>query len=384
MLFLPVSIGAATGPRTKRAAMATQIVVLLCLAGLAEGRSDWRATTAFQALGVPAAARPSLVGLPSTPPTANRWRSANSELRSADLRLRVKSAMSRGEEVPETASFGALVLAATTPGEVVEASAAIPWDAGGQTTSKKQQRKLYRNACAALAKLAQMLTGSAVASVRDATVRKPGFVHVCAAAASAARWPADEDGCRMDEEDARAALGALRALALLAPLHGEALESARAICSIIVPFASAWPPHTVSAAHWAAKTLDLDLDLAVLQPLAQAYTALALPFRISPSMLSRVPAVSENEGYISLDTLRAEIPFTKEKLVTRQGTIVEERRATCWMAEDGVGGLACNARLLPVLLCCISPPQNLEKQATTQKSSRLKTLTKTFFVKCLW
>ncbi len=347
--------------------MAT-LLVLVCLAGLAEGRSHWRATPAFQALGVPAAARPSLVGLPSTPPSANRCglRSANRERRSADLRMRVKEERetSRAEEAPENASFGALVLAATTPGEVVEASAAIPWDAGG-----KKKRKMYRNACAALAKLAQMLTGMGVASARDATVREPGFVHVCAAAASAARWPqpssSHEDSCTMDEEDARAALGALRALALLAPLHGEALESARAICSIIVPFASAWPPHTVSAAHWAAKTLDLDLDLAELQPLAQAYTVLALPFRISPSMLSRVPAASENAGYISLDTLRAEIPFKKEKLVTRQGTMVEERRATCWMAEDGVGGLACNARLLPVLLCCISPPQNLEKQATT-------------------
>ena len=81
---------------------------------------------------------------------------------------------------------------------------------------------LHRNTCTALAKLAQMLTG-AVASARDATVREPGFVHVCAAAASAARWPqpssSHEDSCTMDEEDARAAM------------------SARATCSIIVPFA---------------------------------------------------------------------------------------------------------------------------------------------------
>ncbi len=81
---------------------------------------------------------------------------------------------------------------------------------------------LHRNTCTALAKLAQMLTG-AVASARDATVREPGFVHMCAAAASAARWPqpssSHEDSCTMDEEDARAAM------------------SARATCSIIVPFA---------------------------------------------------------------------------------------------------------------------------------------------------
>ena len=205
------------------------------------------------------------------------------------------------------------------------------------------------HSCAALAKLGKMLTGSRVAGVRDATVRDGGLARLCAAAASAADWPpgAGKEEERVDEEDARAALGALRGLAMLAPLHGEALASAHALASILAPFTAKWPAHVTSSAHWAAQVLALDLDHAQLQPLAQAYAALRLPFGVSPGMLSGVSAASAADGLVTLELLRAEIPFATEKIVTRQGQEVEERRETCWMADPGVGGLACKSAPAP-------------------------------------
>ena len=41
-----------------------------------------------------------------------------------------------------------------------------------------------------------------------------------------------------------------------------------------------------------------------------------------------------------------EVPFKAEKLVTRDGKRVDERRETCWMAEDGIGGLAYSGKVM--------------------------------------
>ena len=49
---------------------------------------------------------------------------------------------------------------------------------------------------------------------------------------------------------------------------------------------------------------------------------------------------------VTVNALAAEVPFRAEKLVTRDGKRVDERRETCWMAEPGVGGLAYSGKIM--------------------------------------
>ena len=38
--------------------------------------------------------------------------------------------------------------------------------------------------------------------------------------------------------------------------------------------------------------------------------------------------------------------FRQEQLVTRSGKLVDERRETCWMADEGVGGFAYSGKVM--------------------------------------
>ena len=46
------------------------------------------------------------------------------------------------------------------------------------------------------------------------------------------------------------------------------------------------------------------------------------------------------------DALAAEVPFRRDRLTTRDGTVVDERRETCWMADPGVAGLAYSGKVM--------------------------------------
>jgi alkylated DNA repair dioxygenase AlkB len=58
------------------------------------------------------------------------------------------------------------------------------------------------------------------------------------------------------------------------------------------------------------------------------------------------PNISDVLDGISLEDLRREVPFKAEKLVTRDGKRVDERRQTCFVAEDGIGGLAYSGKIM--------------------------------------
>ena len=49
---------------------------------------------------------------------------------------------------------------------------------------------------------------------------------------------------------------------------------------------------------------------------------------------------------LSVASLAKEVPFKTERLVTRTGARVDERRETCWMADEGVGGLAYSGKVM--------------------------------------
>ena len=63
------------------------------------------------------------------------------------------------------------------------------------------------------------------------------------------------------------------------------------------------------------------------------------------------PNISNVLKNITVEDLRKEVPFKAEKLVTRTGKRVDERRETCFVAESGIGGLAYSGKIMePTLL----------------------------------
>jgi len=69
------------------------------------------------------------------------------------------------------------------------------------------------------------------------------------------------------------------------------------------------------------------------------------------------PNISDVLKNITVEDLRKEVPFKAEKLVTRTGKRVDERRETCFVAESGIGGLAYSGKIMePTLLSETSLP----------------------------
>ena len=63
------------------------------------------------------------------------------------------------------------------------------------------------------------------------------------------------------------------------------------------------------------------------------------------------PNISNVLKNITVEDLRKEVPFKAEKLITRTGKRVDERRETCFVAESGIGGLAYSGKIMePTLL----------------------------------
>jgi hypothetical protein len=72
--------------------------------------------------------------------------------------------------------------------------------------------------------------------------------------------------------------------------------------------------------------------------LAAAEAALDLPFAVRPGLLA---ATLPDVG-----ALKASLPLASERIATRGGALVLERRRTAWVAEAGVGALAYSGKLM--------------------------------------
>ena len=184
--------------------------------------------------------------------------------------------------------------------------------------------------------------------------------------------------------DVADALEALRALGSLAPLPwvderhpGDPVAMRPRVSRLIQTVASSQPsiaPHDATPAAWACDRLGLfsgvnetnesndddGWDAATRRAgdvIARA--AEGLPFKILPDLTARIAGMPSGEfgdsarrldldldRELTVEALAAEVPFRAEKLVTRDGKRVDERRETCWMAEEGIGGLAYSGKVM--------------------------------------
>ena len=77
-----------------------------------------------------------------------------------------------------------------------------------------------------------------------------------------------------------------------------------------------------------------------------------LPFDIIPQSIDWMELEQQyhklqqqNDNDI-IKTLLQEIPFSYDTIATRSGSLVQERRSTAWIAEDGIGSLAYSGKLM--------------------------------------
>lgn len=247
------------------------------------------------------------------------------------------------------------------------------------------QLKRQQHASNALARLARLCNGSGAAPARAAALRDERFARLveCAAAPSVARADGADRG--LDELSARAVAGALGALGTLCaadaadraaaaattPLASSAaLEQLRAPALALAAradaLADAMRAPEATAARWAARRL---LGREARTPRLDALCAV-LPFDFWPSLVALpvgraaaegATAAAAGEasallpsmhalvasGTLSVEALRAEIPFEQATLLTADGARVRERRHTAWLAAAGIGALAYSGKLMP-------------------------------------
>ena len=196
------------------------------------------------------------------------------------------------------------------------------------------------------------------------------------------------------------ALDAFRALGSLAPISDpEVLANAALIGERVVGVANARedgpknqktkkpsspgvPPHRASVGAWACARLGLDPASSVVMAFRERNRT--NPFRVLPNIVSggdgdagdhldhldatqtggwtsaadilaaTAAAGSDRSSdrttlpvdQLTVESLAREVPFKVEQLVTRDGARVDERRETCWMADEGVGGLAYSGKVM--------------------------------------
>ena len=202
------------------------------------------------------------------------------------------------------------------------------------------------------------------------------------------------------------ALDAFRALGSLAPIPDpEVLANAALIGERVVGVANARedgprnqktslkkkpssrrvPPHRASVGAWACARLGLDPASSVVMAFRERNRT--NPFRVLPNIVSGGDGDDGDAGdhldhldatqtggwtsaadilaataaagsdrssdrttlpvdQLTVESLAREVPFKVEQLVTRDGARVDERRETCWMADEGVGGLAYSGKVM--------------------------------------
>ena len=202
------------------------------------------------------------------------------------------------------------------------------------------------------------------------------------------------------------ALDAFRALGSLAPIPDpEVLANAALIGERVVGVANARedgpknqktslkkkpssrrvPPHRASVGAWACARLGLDPASTVATAFRERNRT--NPFRVLPNIVSGGDGDDGDAGdhldhldatqtggwtsaadilaataaagsdrssdrttlpvdQLTVESLAREVPFKVEQLVTRDGARVDERRETCWMADEGVGGLAYSGKVM--------------------------------------
>jgi len=214
------------------------------------------------------------------------------------------------------------------------------------------QKKRQSAATNALKRLAKMLVGVApeVGERRLQILRDARFDRIVICALT----PVGDEATVAEVNEFNSFVASLTHLAILSPLP-LALFEAR-ISSLLGKMdkqldtiASSIEAEQLCALHWAISRLRLlhpPTSPSLPPPFSssssssqieKAFLALDLPFRVIQGGVTELLSIKE---------IKESVPFKKENLITRDGNRVQERRQTCWMAEEGIGGLAYSGKIM--------------------------------------
>lgn len=200
-------------------------------------------------------------------------------------------------------------------------------------TAEEQRQRISRTA-SLLRELSKAFVGAEARRDRWKVLKDEAFSRLTAEGLRL------QQGQHVGQLDASSGLAALRALAVLGPVgpvDQGAGSSVGALAHTLVRQVTAGRgeglrPSDISGLHWACCSLGLEDMARPLEPFMQP-----LPFRVLPSAAADL---------LSLDELHREVPFKEEMIKTKSGKQVRERRQTCWMADEGIGGFAYSGKIM--------------------------------------
>lgn len=255
----------------------------------------------------------------------------------------------RAQTTPSKTTAGAVVNDAETPEQVLAAAALVVLPGEESAPHERQDvHKMKRaTACSlALRRLVKMLVGVKREEARARATRTPEFARLVAGALADRGSAPGDDAKAMD-----LFVETARALGSLAPFEME-----RASAEMLVATAEAYArsgdlsAKSATPVAWSLARFGLDVPSEISDLLR------GIPFKFEPNLTA---------GLIDLETLRREVAFRREKLTTRDGRQVDERRETCWMGEDGVGSYAYSGKVMqptPMPPCVVALRDALEEK----------------------
>lgn len=209
-------------------------------------------------------------------------------------------------------------------------------------TQYVHMRRRQLTATNALRRLARFLIGAASERERLKVASSTHFQHLCVCALH----PLPEDRA----EDVINYSDALRSIGQLAPLnHTFVVTELEPMVSRLMPRLLRDVPVT-SLTGVDVALYKLGISEAARHPLWKVLDEHRLPFRHHHALV---------KGQITLQDITREVKFSRDTFTTIGGKRVVERRGTCWMAEEGIGG----ATLYPTKAVCPHSSQALHTRA---------------------
>ena len=230
-------------------------------------------------------------------------------------------------------SLGRAVNDADTVEDILAAAARVRLSTDDDAGTRPHDRQLIhrlkrKNACStALAKLAKRLVGAGE-NERRAVTNSREFARLCEGALTLDEdevVDAETEGRRAKRfaETARA-MGSMGRLDVSETIRRGFIKSCE---SVILP------PRYASVVAWAYETCGIGEEAP-----SEVMDALrGVPFRFRPGLA---------RGVVDAETLAREVPFRTDRLTTRDGRRVDERRKTCWMGEPHVGSYAYSGKTM--------------------------------------
>lgn len=227
------------------------------------------------------------------------------------------------------------------------------------------QRKRQRAATNALIRIIKFLIGVAMVKEREDVLRSIAFHRLVVSATS----KVTEMGSELpwaDGTDVQSYIDALRALGALAPLPSHTVTQVNSLlANFDASFSGKSPevmslsPARISAIEWTYRRLNTAQSVppSTGVSIMSTQSELKLPFKILHGLAKNITHLGE---------IRREVSFKSEILTTRDGRVVNERRETCWMADDGIGGLAYSGKIMsPVPFAdCVARVRDAIEQET--------------------